>query len=225
MLESHFLIWLKILMKTCRYIKKHITRYDKLSIIQNSIFAIEYKCIKKTDIYYIHNYNRGGKNIMKKSTILSLATAGAIVATSAFTFAAWDKLEDTATGTVTIRAAADVQATNINTFTETANFGDATNLPSYEGTAKFTLENIPKDLTGYDFKVELDDAKIDTTSVKDNVDVKFVDNFTAADNGLNGEHDVTVTITPKDEAAKATLSGKELNVTIKGSVAKTSESN
>lgn len=30
---------------------------------------------------------------MKKSTLLSLATAGAIVATSAFTFAAWDTLD------------------------------------------------------------------------------------------------------------------------------------
>ncbi|WP_050636887.1 hypothetical protein [Candidatus Stoquefichus sp. SB1] len=40
---------------------------------------------------------------MKKSTILSLATAGAIVATSAFTFAAWDQTEATGTASLTFR--------------------------------------------------------------------------------------------------------------------------
>lgn len=38
---------------------------------------------------------------MKKSTILTFATAAAIVATSAGTFATWDKLQDTKTVTLT----------------------------------------------------------------------------------------------------------------------------
>ena len=37
---------------------------------------------------------------MKKSTLLSFVTAGAIVATSVGTYAAWDTLEATVGGTV-----------------------------------------------------------------------------------------------------------------------------
>ena len=44
---------------------------------------------------------------MKKSTLLSLLTAGAVIATSAGTFAAWDQLETT-TNEVTLKYAAGV---------------------------------------------------------------------------------------------------------------------
>lgn len=49
---------------------------------------------------------------MKKSTLLSLLTAGAVIATSAGTYAVWDSLTaDTEHKTVTLGQAVDVQAT------------------------------------------------------------------------------------------------------------------
>ena len=55
---------------------------------------------------------------MKKSTLLSLATAGAIVLTSAGTYAVWDTLSGTSTGQITVaNSSVTVAATNM-TFVE-----------------------------------------------------------------------------------------------------------
>lgn len=56
---------------------------------------------------------------MKKSTLLSLLTAGAVIATSAGTFAAWDQTKGTATSEVlNFRAGVTTTVTAAN-FTET----------------------------------------------------------------------------------------------------------
>lgn len=203
--ESHSLIWLKILTKTCRYIKKHITRYDKLSIIQNSIFAIEYKCIKKTDIYYIHNYNRGGKNIMKKSTILSLATAGAIVATSAFTFAAWDKLDDTQTvATVELRNPVTVTEDTSKELTTTTPLDT---IPVYTGTATVNVSEVPENY------------RLDTVAeVYNESGAKVSSGVTAtatlAGTLSAGNNTINVEVKPTSETNEEGLAGQKLNVKV-----------
>lgn len=52
---------------------------------------------------------------MKKSTLLSLLTAGAVIATSAGTFAAWDQTTATASSNVTINTRVKTEvATNLS---------------------------------------------------------------------------------------------------------------
>ena len=56
---------------------------------------------------------------MKKSTILTFATAVAIVATSAGTFAAWDQLEDTSdVANLVVGTPVTVQAGTLTTFSD-----------------------------------------------------------------------------------------------------------
>lgn len=149
---------------------------------------------------------------MKKSTLLSLATAGAIVATSAFTFAAWDQMDDTATATVTIRNPVTVTAPATVTFAATDNYGDTTKNPEYSATAEFALLNVPA--TGYKFKA--------TTTVKNagsEVPAADLTVTTSVDNEAvtaDGKKQVTVKIVPTDTDAAKTLANKSLNVEIKG---------
>lgn len=152
---------------------------------------------------------------MKKSTLLSLATAGAIVATSAFTFAAWDKLDATTQAvTIKMRKPAEVTvATDLATGTATETFNS---MPKYEATAKFNVADIPaSEEAKYEFTptVKVMDTTNDVTS---DVKITVVDAGSAS---VNGNHDVTVTIEPKDETDESkALADKNLTVTVKGEV-------
>lgn len=79
---------------------------------------------KKDGYIRIHNKKIGGNNIMKKSTLLSLATAGAIVATSAFTFASWDQLDDSKTVNLSY---ADPVVVTVADLTQLGDLGDTIN--------------------------------------------------------------------------------------------------
>lgn len=78
---------------------------------------------------------------MKKSTLLSLLTAGAVIATSAGTFAAWDQTKGTATSEVlNFRAGVTTTVTAAN-FTETnAVIGED---PKFTSTPTIEVKNIP----------------------------------------------------------------------------------
>lgn len=154
---------------------------------------------------------------MKKSTILTFATAAAVLATSAGTFAVWDQLEaKTSAVEVTIRKPATVTADTPTAVQKTEIFDAA---PEYTTTAKFVVSDIPEtEENNYKFTptVEVKDGADDVTSTV---------NATVKDAGttLNGEHVVTVTIAPNanDEAAK-NLADKPLLVTVNGKVEKVS---
>ena len=90
---------------------------------------------------------------MKKSTLLSLLTAGAVIATSAGTFAAWDQTKGTATSEVlNFRPGVTTTVTAAN-FTETnAVIGED---PKFTSTPTIEVKNIPDsvDPTAYNIKV------------------------------------------------------------------------
>lgn len=153
---------------------------------------------------------------MKKSTILSLATAGAIVATSAFTFAAWDQLDSTAiVGKLTIDKPVSVAVTEgSDKLTTASEHGE--NAPVYTGIAKVNVENVP------------DDYKLDATAVVYNGDDPVSsDDVTAvavldkdAVLTTSGEKTINVTVTPKDTTAAKNLAGQELNVKVTAKLVK-----
>ena len=82
---------------------------------------------------------------MKKSTLLSLLTAGAVIATSAGTFAAWDQTTATASSNVTINTRVKTEvATNLS-FTAPTELNTTDGATSnYTGSASIKVENIPE---------------------------------------------------------------------------------
>lgn len=79
-----------------------------------------------------------GENYHEKSTLLSLATAGAIVLTSAGTYAVWDTLSGTSTGQITVaNSSVTVAATNMTFVEGTDTIGEDS--IAYTGTAKFEV--------------------------------------------------------------------------------------
>ena len=92
---------------------------------------------------------------MKKSTLLSFATAAAIVVTSAGTYAAWDKTSDVAvmTNTVTIRKKVSTTITESTPFTTTTNILSADG-PVYTTSVPVSVNEIPTDaFNNYKVKV------------------------------------------------------------------------
>lgn len=157
---------------------------------------------------------------MKNQTILSLLTAGAIVATSAASFAAWDTTTGTSNGTLNVANPVDITTQNMNAFTAgTRNLNAA---PEYTSTVTFdvTTSSLVNTLT-------LDtDIKDGGTSVKGDFDVSYEKASAAVTNGVDsavadGENTYTVKITPKDTAAEKKLTGKDLTVEVTGTLSKT----
>lgn len=87
---------------------------------------------------------------MKKSTLLSFATAAAIVVTSAGTYAAWDKLSDTTENSVNLSYAKPVEVTpTIATTNKTLGPTDGINTEVNEFEVPITVNvtNLPADGT------------------------------------------------------------------------------
>lgn len=155
---------------------------------------------------------------MKKSTILTFATAAAIVATSAGTFALWDTLSATKTATLTIRNPVTVtaQADAVSLKSETVL--DA--LPVYEGSAKFDLESVP---TGYEIepKVTVKKGADEVAAEKLTVNSEVVGGTTVEAGKSTKE--VKVTVTPT--AGATDLAGQSLNVEVTAKLVKTTPTN
>ncbi|MBS6182445.1 hypothetical protein MKC91_02110 [[Clostridium] innocuum] len=80
---------------------------------------------------------------MKKSTLLSLLTAGAVIATSAGTFAAWDQLETT-TNEVTLKYAAGVNvSTTVQPTAITDSLGGENGVESVTSDFTINVKNAP----------------------------------------------------------------------------------
>lgn len=153
---------------------------------------------------------------MKKSTILTFATAAAVLATSAGTFAVWDKLDATTEAAqITMRKPAEVSVTSQLTEDASAKSETFTQLPSYTAKTTFKVADVPTaEVTNYDLKTTVE-VKNGATDVNNLVTTEITDDATE----LNGVHNLTIKITPKDDsdAAKA-LANTPLDVTVKGVV-------
>lgn len=153
---------------------------------------------------------------MKKSTLLSLLTAGAVIATSAGTFAAWDTTSASVNQTLTLDKPVTVTATNLNVSrTSTV---DGTTLPKYTGTAKVNVSNLPNTVSTDNYEIVYTPTVVEADSndpiTTDDIEVKAVDD--GANASLAGEHTVNVEVMVKDTDAAKKLAndGTEIKVTV-----------
>lgn len=147
---------------------------------------------------------------MKKSTLLSFATAAAIVVASAGTYAAWDKLDATKTATVTIDKPVVVTMADIGEFNKaTTELG---NLPSYTQDVTFNVAEFPIEAEE-DYKLTVD-ATSDQSGKVTVTATKAIDD---TNDKISGEHKYTVTVTPIDDVDAG---GTQATVTVKAVVSK-----
>lgn len=162
------------------------------------------------------------KRIMKKSTLLSLATAGAIVATSVGTFAAWDTLDAVSSNAMTIQYGEPIVLSIANVTSPTnklaptdsingtntvigkvnlsvAGLADTTN-KQIKLTAVSDSNGTPLDLSTKDISVGFSDGTTDVNS-GEALDIKS--------NGAATDYDVKITmnenVTSKNEAKLPTV--------------------
>lgn len=163
---------------------------------------------------------------MKKNTILSFATAGAIIATSAGTYAAWDSLVDDTSANITFRKPVTVTVGESYTLAETPSTLDT--LPIAEGTVNFTIENdgdlantltiVPSVSGGssatvddFDFVI-VDSSEGSTPTLVGDATDGFVDKTLTSTN-------YTVKVTPKDGSA-AKVAGQEVKISLTATLSK-----
>lgn len=164
--------------------------------------------------------------MMKKAkTLLTALTATAMLATCAVSFAAWDQLTATSSGTVTFDKPITVTATQLGTLTPQQTSLET--LPEASGTVTFSVEK-PADKA-----VQLELAPVvknGETDVSGQFDVAF--SQTGADNGLTGAVDATVeasnqytvTVKPKDTTEAKALTGTALTVEVTATLSEKSGS-
>ena len=150
---------------------------------------------------------------MKKSTLLSLLTAGAVIATSAGTFAAWDKLSDT-TNAVTLNYANGINVTTVVQPTQISeSLGGANGVQTVSSSFTIKLENTP---TNSSLQLQAVDATNEaeiTPPTGVTIDFVSVDESNAETPITNGKIDniesgekkfkVKVSIDPDNEALNA----------------------
>lgn len=156
---------------------------------------------------------------MKKSTLLSFATAAAIVVTSAGTFAAWDKMSGTASGTIDFRDPIAVKLPSEPlTFTKTE---VVETLPSATTDVAVTLENMPDAtaLEGYTLKYTAVVKKVSDSEIIDKQFYTSVFSDNKQGELEDGSHNVKVTIKPTDMAGADVLAN-EITVEVTATLSK-----
>lgn len=152
---------------------------------------------------------------MKKSTLLSLLTAGAVIATSAGTFAAWDQTTATSTGELSFDKPVTIATTSTPTYAQTGTrtYGEK---PVATGNVEFNVSG-----TGNKAKLTLTAVVKDKTTdeVVSGVDVTFKKGSTDLENGIDdtvadASNTYTVTLTPSsDNASEALTNSLKVEVT------------
>lgn len=134
---------------------------------------------------------------MKKSTILTFATAAAIVATSAGTFAAWDQLSDTTTTAVQLK----FTEPKIIDLPETLSFDNS----ELNGTTNVATSTIALDVSGTKagdkVKLSLVDDAGNPKTVPDGLKVSFSKN----DSDLTDGTDTSPTVGKTDYKVKVSV--------------------
>ena len=145
---------------------------------------------------------------MKKSTLLSLLTAGAVIATSAGTFAAWDQTTATASSNVTINTRVKTEvATNLS-FTAPTELNTTDGATSnYTGSASIKVENIPEAKKA-EYKLDVSEVNVYATT----------DGKADLATDVNGTHPITVDLQIKDNEKGHALAGEKLIVEVNAEV-------
>lgn len=158
---------------------------------------------------------------MKKKTLLTLVATGALIATTAGSYAAWDNYTATLTSTNTINFTnVDVTATKALDLAESTENG----MPVYTGTVEINVAGVSTDELANQKITLTPTAKAGEEDLLANLQVTFEqtgDNVTTTDNvgsdtTLADTNSYTVKITPKDEesATKAALNGKNITFAV-----------
>lgn len=160
---------------------------------------------------------------MKKSTLLSLLTAGAVIATTAGTYAVWDTVTATSSGTISVaKPTVIVNATDFGAMDMGEN-GLGAQTIDYTKDVTFTVEGVTNGdvdtmtlvpevkngdavLTAADVDV---DIKKGGTSIK--TDTAYIDSAVA-----EGANTYTIVVTVKNK----TLASANLTVSVKGTLSK-----
>lgn len=151
---------------------------------------------------------------MKKSTLLSLLTAGAVIATSAGTFAAWDETSKSVNGNVTIDKNVTMTVDNLAFPSDTERSTLATDESGVAKTAKvnFTVKDLPTAVaSGYhlEYTHTVTPVTEGATAADVVVTVEDTKNNTLVAN-TEDKHEAQVTVTPGSTAA----AGKEYKVEV-----------
>lgn len=153
---------------------------------------------------------------MKKSKLLSMLTAGAVVCTTFGTFAAWDTLEGTTSATITV--ANKKVAVTVDALTFDAGDDTAANQIVYKGTVGFDITNYDKLTTLKLTPTVSNETATNPVDITGKYDVKITqDNDTLTndqgiytDTALAASNSYKVEIIIEDE----TLVGQDLSVKI-----------
>ena len=163
---------------------------------------------------------------MKKSKLLSLLTAAAIVITTGATYAVWDSVTDDTTATVTFRKPVTVTVGDSYTLTATGNDTLGSD-PQASGTVNFTVSNednladtltiVPEvsgtgSATADDFEFVIEDTGNSNTPLSGNVSAGFVDKTLDSTN-------YTITVTPKASAASK-VDGQAISIKLTATLSK-----
>lgn len=164
---------------------------------------------------------------MKKSKLLSLLTAGAVIATSAGTFAAWDQTTTTASSTVTINTRVKTEVATALTFTAPTELNTTDGATSdYTGTAEIDVENIPEGKKA-DYTLDVSDVNVYSTTDGTNKGAAVdADAYTAVASDskadlttdVNGTHPISVDLKIKDNEKGKALAGQKLIVEVNAEV-------
>lgn len=153
---------------------------------------------------------------MKKSTILSLATAIAVVGTSAFTFAVWDETTASKTATLSVGSPVKITADTFEDFKEDSSrtlgnnpvyTSDVTFNISGNDTGKATSLTLTPTVKENDVTLSAD--KVDVTLEQTGDDTGLLD---LVDSKIEASNTYTVKVTVKD----AGLAAKDLTVEVTG---------
>lgn len=176
---------------------------------------------------------REGETMMKKSTLLSLATAVAIAVTTAGTYAAWDTLTDDTTASVSFGTPVTVNVADSYTLTSDADTRTLGETPEATGDVTFTVEDTNSLADTLTLTPTVTEG-VGKTDMSAYVDVTIIDKGESGTPALtkSGSSFVdktltststtyTVTVTPKsDTASVEALSGKTLDVTLTAELSK-----
>lgn len=160
------------------------------------------------------------KKFSKKS-MLSFLTVSAIVATTVGSFAVWDTLTATSTGSLSVASPIVVGKVDMGTLNETRNWEA---VPEYDGTVTFSIAGLPDKSNT---KLTLEPVLKEGDTIIPTSDYTVEISQDGVDNGLTGNVDTTledsnvykVVVKPNDDAT--TLGGKNLTLEVTGTLAKT----
>lgn len=165
---------------------------------------------------------------MKKSTLLTVASVGAVALTSAMTFAAWDNLTASTTSDAVTFKQINVTKDAELSLTATSNDGLSSDYtPSATGDVIFKVAGLDSfDGTKMTFKATADQGG---TNVTANCDIKIyektddskTDIITTGDSTVEASNAYTVVVTPKTGEADVTaLADKPITVTVEATLTK-----